>query len=59
MMLLTMTQIELVKKVLSEVRKLRQEVRILLPHEELKGYAHPQRIKHSYLRALRQYPPAV
>lgn len=45
--------------ILQEVRLLREEVGLLLPNENLKDYAHPARIKRSYQKAIKQYPPAA
>jgi hypothetical protein len=45
------------QSILEEIRLLRTEVSLLFPHEDLKGYAHPSRIKRSYEKALKQYPP--
>lgn len=43
---------------LEEIRLLRHELMLLLPSEDLKDYAHPARIKHSYQKALKEYQPA-
>lgn len=45
--------------ILEEVRRLRQEVMLLFPSESIKDYAHPQRIKRSYEKALKRYPPST
>ena len=42
-----------------EIKLLRNEVSLFIPTEELKGYAHPERIKNSYKKAIKQYPVAV
>ena len=46
-----------IQKILEELRLLRQEVRLLLPQEDLEDYTHPERIKRSYQKAVKQYPP--
>ena len=48
---------DVLKKILGEIRRLRREVTGLYPQEDLDEYAHPERIKRSHGRALRQYPP--
>lgn len=47
------------KAILDELRLLRQEISLVLPQEDLKGYAHPARIKRSYQQALKRYPSAT
>ncbi|MBI2450957.1 MAG: hypothetical protein HYV52_01295 [Parcubacteria group bacterium] len=44
---------------LQEVRFLRQEITLILPRENIKEYAHPERIKNSYQKALKKYPPRL
>ena len=48
---------ELLGMVIEELRLLRSEVGFLFPQEDLAGYAHPRRIKQSYEKALKKYPP--
>lgn len=48
---------ELLGTVIEELRLLRSEVEFLFPQEDLVGYAHPQRIKRSYEKAIKKYPP--
>ncbi|OGD31803.1 hypothetical protein A3C91_00035 [Candidatus Azambacteria bacterium RIFCSPHIGHO2_02_FULL_52_12] len=43
--------------ILKEVRLLRNEPTLFFPQDDLKGYAHPERIKRSYRKAVRRYPP--
>lgn len=38
---------KIVKDILDEIRLMRNEITLLLPNEDLEGYAHPDRIKHS------------
>ena len=49
---------KILEKVLTELRFLRQELALLLPQDDLKTYTHIKRIKHSYNKAIKQYPPA-
>ena len=49
----------LLNQVLREIRILRNEVSILLPSEDLEDYEHSDRIKRSYQKAIKKYPPAV
>ena len=48
---------EMFRTLLGEIRRLRQEISLVLPQENLNEYADPRRIKRSYQRALKQYPP--
>ena len=43
--------------ILEEIKLLREQVMLLLPQEDLDDYAHPRRIKKSYDKAVKQYPP--
>lgn len=45
------------KEILRELRLLRSEVALFLPYEDINGYAHPDRIRRSYGRAIKNYPP--
>ncbi len=45
--------------ILDEIKLLREQVLLLLPQEDLNDYAHPQRIKKTYAKAIKQYPPPV
>lgn len=45
------------RSILEEIRLLRNELALLFPSEDLEGYAHAGRVKKSYARALKQYPP--
>lgn len=49
---------DILKTILDEVRLLRDEIRLVLPYEDLNEYAHPNRIKRSYQKAVKRYPPA-
>jgi len=48
---------KLMRDILEELRLLRKEVMLLLPQEDLEEYVHPDRIKRSYEKALKNYPP--
>lgn len=50
---------KVLQAILEELRLLRKEVMLLLPQEELEKYAHPERIKNSYQKAIKKYPPAL
>jgi hypothetical protein len=50
---------QLLKQVLLEIRILRHEFSLLLPSEDIEEYEHPDRIKRSYQKAIKKYPPAV
>lgn len=49
---------KMLKAILGELRLLRKEVMLLLPQEDLEDYEHPERIKKSYQKAIKKYPPA-
>ena len=53
------TESKVLKAILDELRLLRQEISLVLPQENLDEYAHPRRIKRSYQKALKRYPPAA
>ena len=44
------------KAVMNEITGLRNELRLLFPQESLTDYAHPERIKKSFSKAIKQYP---
>lgn len=48
---------EILQSILEELRLLREEVELLIPQEDLGGYANPERIKQSYKSAIKKYPP--
>jgi hypothetical protein len=52
------TSTKLLLNILKELHLLRKELTMLFPTENLGGYAHPDRIKKSYRKATKQYPPA-
>ncbi len=43
--------------ILKELHSIRQEINLVLPQEDIKDYSRPSRIKRSYQKALKQYPP--
>ncbi len=45
------------RTILEEIRLLRGQVTLLLPQDDLATYTHPDRIKRSYQKAIKQYPP--
>lgn len=47
----------MLQTILEELRLLRNEVMFLLPHEDLEDYANPERIRRSYQKAIKKYPP--
>lgn len=46
----------MIEAMFEELRLLRSEITLLFPHEDLEGYAHPERIKQSYRNAMKRYP---
>ncbi len=44
-------------EILSEVKKLRGEVSMLIPSERMEEYQNENEIKQSYLRAIKEHPP--
>lgn len=48
---------KLLQAILEELRLLRNEMTLLLPQEDLKDYVHKDRIKISYQKAIKKYPP--
>ncbi|MBI2444641.1 MAG: hypothetical protein HYV42_05395 [Candidatus Magasanikbacteria bacterium] len=47
----------LIQHILTELKLIRTQMMLLLPTESLEGYAHADRLKRSYRRTLKQYPP--
>lgn len=47
---------ELLETLLTEIHLLRNEMSLFFGEDELENYSHPNRIKHSYQEALKQYP---
>jgi len=43
-------------KILEEIKKLRQEVSLFMPQENLEDYSNPKRLRKSYEKALRKFP---
>ena len=50
---------KIIEDILEELRLLRNEVRLLLPQEELEEYTHPDRIRRSYQKAIKSFPPVA
>lgn len=48
---------ELINAILRELRLLRTEINLLFPQEDIKEYAHADRVRRSYKKAMKQYPP--
>jgi len=48
---------EMMRAILEELRLLRQEIMLLFPQEDLEDYAHPDRVRNSYQKAIKEYPP--
>ena len=51
-------QPEILEVILNEIRTLRRDLSLVLPQEDLKNYDNPSRIKKSYQKAVKLYPPA-
>lgn len=49
---------KILEDILGELRLLRSELTLLLPHEDMDDFAHPSRIRRSYQNAVKRYPPA-
>ncbi|OGF21792.1 hypothetical protein A2Y83_02350 [Candidatus Falkowbacteria bacterium RBG_13_39_14] len=45
-------------EILKEIKLLRSEVMLLFPQDDLENYEHADRIKESYTKAIKSYPPA-
>ena len=46
------------RSLLTEIKLLRSDLRsFVVPTERLENYAHPERVRRSYQKALRRYPP--
>lgn len=48
---------EIIQDILEELRLLRKEVLFLFPQEDLEDYVHQDRIRDSYQKAIKKYPP--
>lgn len=49
---------QLLNLVLQEIRFLRREFSLLLPYEDIEEYKHAARVKRSYKKAIKKYPPS-
>lgn len=48
---------KVLKSILEELRLLREEVKLLLPQEELDDYSNPKEIKKAYQKAIKKHHP--
>ena len=48
---------KILQNILEELRLLRNEVTLLLPQDDLGDYAHPERVRRSFQKAVKKYPP--
>ncbi len=48
---------DVLQKIYEELRLLRNGVMFLIPQEDLEEFRHPERIKRSYQRAIKEHPP--
>lgn len=49
--------INLARAIFEEIRLLRQEISLILPQDDLNKYQNSEKIKKSYQKALKMYPP--
>lgn len=49
----------LLTRVLEEIKHLRRDMSFAIPGENLEDYAHPNRVKKSFQKALKKYPPEL
>lgn len=49
--------IDLARAIFEEIKLLRQEISLILPQDDLNKYQNPEKIKSSYQKALKMYPP--
>ncbi|MDP2951657.1 MAG: hypothetical protein Q8N55_04725 [bacterium] len=47
----------MVKAIFEELKLLRKEVSFILPQDDLKKYANPEKICSSYQKSIKDYPP--
>lgn len=48
---------KVLKSILEELRLLREEIKLLLPQEDLEGYTNSKEIKQAYQKAIKKHPP--
>lgn len=48
---------DLARAIFEEIQLLRQEISLILPQDDLSKYQNPEKIKKSYQKALKMYPP--
>ena len=49
----------LVKAIFEELKLLRKELSFVLPQDDLENYSHPEKIRASYEKAIKNHPPAA
>ena len=47
----------IVEAIFEELKLLRKELSFVLPQDDLKNYTRPEKIRSSYKKALKAYPP--
>ncbi|MBI2514679.1 hypothetical protein HYV91_00600 [Candidatus Wolfebacteria bacterium] len=53
----TLQYSELLQRLIEEIRLLRNEMLLILPSEKLEDYSDSHRLKKSYEKAIKRYPP--
>lgn len=49
---------KMIQALIDELHLLKEEVMLILPQDDLEDYAHPERIKKSYKKAVKKYSPS-
>lgn len=49
----------LAKAIFEELKLLRKELSLVFPQDDLKNYSHAAKIRSSYKKAVKEYPPAA
>lgn len=49
----------MVKAIFEELKLLRKELSFVLPQDNLEDYSHPEKIRSSYERAMKNHPPVA
>lgn len=57
--MLQKTNDKTIKAIFEELRMLRNQIGLLLPQEKLDEYVHPQKIRSSYQKSMKRYPPVI
>lgn len=55
----TLNTNQLLEHLITEIHALRHEFLLMFPQEDIKEYARPAKIKQSYQKAIKKYPPTV